>query len=542
MHRFLYIILLFGTLLPVSCSRSGAAIAEMERAEALMDSLPDSALAVMRGIAPRTLHGSEARALYALTMSRALDRNDIFVASDSIIAPAVGHYRPDRDPLRHTMTQYYLGRTLFHAGDYGNSIIAYLEGLETAKNDSLSFWAGMNARELATCFNYLKYYGEEIKYEKESYQAFKRINRKPHLQYSILDIALAYHNLQEYDSARYYAAKAVESADAINNTDLSEEANKVLAWSSYALSEYSDAIDAFKKFTNTCEDSAIMALSFAELGDIEKSKKILNDISDKEQRLSNLVLYEIQKKNKDYYSALSSLEKIHHNTENYFGEATGNRITRIIADNFNNIQKAKDAEIKSNKTIIALIAVCALLSILFILLCFVFYRRISRNRLNEKIHLIDDFRRTLASSSHDLADARETVKILMRTKYDVFNHVVTLINTSKTNGVSADNFNKLLNDLLESIMPGSPEYLTIEDFVNRNNGNIVANLRSDLPKLKAVDYALFTFTVIGFSISTISTLLGENDVSKVYSRKRRLKDRISGLDSDCRERYLEVLG
>ena len=148
----------------------------------------------------------------------------------------------------------------------------------------------------------------------------------------------------------------------------------------------------------------------------------------------------------------------------------------------------------------------------------------------------------MASSSHDLADARETVKILMKTKYDVFNHVVTLMNTSKTNGVSADNFNKLLNDLLESIMPGSPEYLTIEDFVNSNNGNIVANLRSDLPKLKAVDYALFTFTVIGFSISTISTLLGENDVSKVYSRKRRLKDRISGLDSDCRERYLEVLG
>lgn len=36
MHRFLYIILLFGTLLPVSCSRSGAAIAEMERAEALI--------------------------------------------------------------------------------------------------------------------------------------------------------------------------------------------------------------------------------------------------------------------------------------------------------------------------------------------------------------------------------------------------------------------------------------------------------------------------------------------------------------------------
>ncbi|MBP3589052.1 MAG: hypothetical protein J6J61_00615, partial [Muribaculaceae bacterium] len=110
MHRFLYIIMLFGTLLPVSCSRSGAAIAEMERAEVLMDSLSDSALAVMRGIDPRRLHGSEARALYALTMSRALDRNDIFVASDSIIAPAVGHYRPDRDPLRHTMTQYYLGR------------------------------------------------------------------------------------------------------------------------------------------------------------------------------------------------------------------------------------------------------------------------------------------------------------------------------------------------------------------------------------------------------------------------------------------------
>lgn len=153
MHRFLYIVLLLGSLLGASCTRSGAAIAEMERAEAFMDSLPDSALAIMRGIDPRSLQGSEARALYALTMSRALDRNDIHVASDSIIAPAADYYRPDRDPLRHTMTQYYLGRTLFHAGDYGNSIIAYLDGLETAKADSLFFWAGMNARGVMQNFN-----------------------------------------------------------------------------------------------------------------------------------------------------------------------------------------------------------------------------------------------------------------------------------------------------------------------------------------------------------------------------------------------------
>ena len=177
MHRLIYILLLLGVLHLASCSRDGGAIAEMERAEALMDSLPDSALAVMRGIDQRSLHGSDARALYALTMSRALDRNDILVASDSIIAPAVGHYRPDRDPLRHTMTQYYLGRTLFHSGDYANSIIAYLEGLETAKNDSLFFWAGMNARGVMQNFNRTYNGGHELEYAGISYDYFSK-NRK----------------------------------------------------------------------------------------------------------------------------------------------------------------------------------------------------------------------------------------------------------------------------------------------------------------------------------------------------------------------------
>ena len=545
MHRFLYIVLLLGTLLPVSCSRSGRAIAEMERAEALMDSLPDSALAVMRGIDPRSLHGSEARALYALTMSRALDRNDIFVASDSIIAPAVGHYRPDRDPLRHTMTQYYLGRTLFHAGDFPRCIVAMYDGFHTATDNDLFFWKGMTARELATCFNHMRYFGEELKYDKIAYEAFKNSGRSLHTRYALMDVGLAYHNATQYDSAVIYVSQAIDSAISNHDVAMEYEAKTIMSRSCYVLERYSEAIATCESM-NRCggmnpSDSAVLGLSLIESGDTIRAKAILDNIHGKEQLLSDYILLDLQRAEGDYASALKTLTDINNSTETISCEVSNQQMIGLVADYYDVQRKAKIEELKSKQVTIMLIIVCLVMMFALFILVIQSIRKAARHKLHEKIALADELKMAYESTVDNLAASKLSIKHLVKTRYGIFNNIFSVMNECRNKELSKEKFSEIINNVIGKITPGGDEYGALEQIINDNNDNIVADFRNELPGLKDADYALFSYTILGFSVTSISILLHENNVNNVYNRKRRLKDKIAAIDSNRKNEYLAEL-
>lgn len=65
---------------------------KINTAEQLMETAPDSALHILKQIHRTELIGTSNRALYALLMSQALDKNDIKVESDSLIRVATDYY------------------------------------------------------------------------------------------------------------------------------------------------------------------------------------------------------------------------------------------------------------------------------------------------------------------------------------------------------------------------------------------------------------------------------------------------------------------
>lgn len=75
-----------------SCDRHGAAWEKLEIAENLMDSKPDSALAVLEGIPASKVKGKEISARYALLKSIALDKNCIDTTTFDILQPAIDYY------------------------------------------------------------------------------------------------------------------------------------------------------------------------------------------------------------------------------------------------------------------------------------------------------------------------------------------------------------------------------------------------------------------------------------------------------------------
>ena len=91
------------------CARHSAAWPEMDKAEALMESRPDSALRIIDGIDPGSLDAREENARYALLRSMALDKNYIDTTTFDILQPAIDYYPEHGTPDERLRTYYYQG-------------------------------------------------------------------------------------------------------------------------------------------------------------------------------------------------------------------------------------------------------------------------------------------------------------------------------------------------------------------------------------------------------------------------------------------------
>ena len=87
---FIVILLLSGINGIMSCS--GSRENEVfDTAESLMETHPDSALSILKGVDKSQLHSKAARARYALLMSMALDKNVIDTTTFDVLQPAIDY-------------------------------------------------------------------------------------------------------------------------------------------------------------------------------------------------------------------------------------------------------------------------------------------------------------------------------------------------------------------------------------------------------------------------------------------------------------------
>ena len=109
---------ILSVLLLTACGESQRNSQLLNRAEAVMDDSCEVALSILRdSIDPSTLTTERGRAIYALLLSQALDKNYIDIASDSIIATAVKYFADRNEPHYAMLTHYYYGRIFENAND-----------------------------------------------------------------------------------------------------------------------------------------------------------------------------------------------------------------------------------------------------------------------------------------------------------------------------------------------------------------------------------------------------------------------------------------
>lgn len=88
---------------------------------------------------------------------------------------------------------------------------------------------------------------------------------------------------------------------------------------------------------------------------------------------------------------------------------------------------------------------------------------------------------------------------------------------------------------------GSRESLDeIRQSLNLYNDNIITRFMADFPSLKKIDVNIFTFLVAGFKPAVIATIC-RLDINNLYSRRRRLKEKITQSDAKSKSEYLRYL-
>lgn len=391
----------------------------------------------------------------------------------------------------------------------------------------------------------MNYCGEELKYTRLSYEAFCKSGRRLHTRYALMDLGIAYHNTQNYNSAVVYLRQAVDSAVSNNDTAMEYEAKIIMGKSYYGSGRYKEAISVYDNVDGrrvmTPTDSAVFGLSLLNNGDTAKALGILTNIHEREHLLSDYILLDLEVARNDYVAAYRTLTGINDSTEAINSEIVCRDMIGLVADYYDIQRKSANETIRNKQIIITLTVICLFVACVAAIIIVQFIRIKSHQKLSESIALAEELKLAYKSISENLEASKSSVQQLMKKRFDVFNQVLTLVNDNKNKELSKDKFLEVINKLIEKITPGNRGYSELEQLINSNKDNIIADLRRDLPSLKDSDYALFTYTLLGLSLTSISILLGENNINNLYNRKRRLKNKISSLQTDRKGDYLDEL-
>lgn len=169
-----HLIIAIALLLTITgCSHAPEEV-ELNRAEAVIEQHPDSALAILQAIDGSALKG-ELRARHALLLSQALDKNYIDIADDSIIAPAYDYYTAHPE-YRHylIMANYYRSVVATNSNDIPSAITTAMIADTLAIQENNSHYRGLANSIIALSYGAIFDFVNEKKYTEKALHFFQQ--------------------------------------------------------------------------------------------------------------------------------------------------------------------------------------------------------------------------------------------------------------------------------------------------------------------------------------------------------------------------------
>lgn len=541
MKNILFISTLLSTLLS-SCICQDKVI-ELDKAESLLQTRPDSCLIIMRSIDENSLDTKREKARYALLMSAALDKNYIDMTSDSLIKVAVDYYSSRDDQRRRMMSNYYHGLVLNNAGEYTSAIVA----LEKAEKDALDLddhlYAGLIYRTKGSIFNKAHIFPASLECQQKAIDHFGFLENSDYEAFAKLGLAICHINNKDYSIAwrilesilEDYSNPQLRSLCEINQANILVESNESLERAVFLFKNapensfdyfdnfrYALALEkngqhefaeqrlsrAYKQCINQ-SDSATVAFSHAEIlhlrGNDSEAYRLTRKAAFVQDSLTRVLLQQsVSNAQRDYYKAESQLQE----------------------------ERAKRLRERNR-----LGAAAALLALALLSGATLSYRKRKEQEIKEQML-------NLSIAQAELRQAEQTNASLLGSLFSEKLHHLDMISEDYVRADSDKERIAALREFKEEIAAMRTDedlFVSLEKDLDRYCDGVMSKLRTQVPSIKGDNLKLITLFFAGLPYSTVQLVMNRVSIESLKMARSRFRKEIKAANAPDEAQFIKLL-
>lgn len=541
---------LFGILFIILLS--GCSIREikskLDDVESYIAERPDSALVVLKSIDSTALRTKGLKAHHALLHAMALDKNYIDVTDDSLALTAVKYYQKHGPKRNLARSLYYLALSYFNDRKYDKAIIKLIEAENVAQNSD-SLYLGF-VKVLQADIHSVNHDGvSEGEALVKALDVYTDINAEKYINIVRHRIARALINNQRYNEAKVILEDLL-------GTDNLKQSTLTYAIGDYAFllgtcpdADYNSSDEYYKRRmaldsnNMTTQDYWVWAYALSEIGNREKSHKLVNDLRQIDSSCTACYfMYKIAKNEERYGDALKYLEKFTAKNNDEVVQVLKQSISVAQKDYYQSQYLIADYKATNRLLIIIVFGIVAVIILFATILFIARYRKKKEIEKNEYIRYAEEIGRQLKDlKNNSYSELQKKYVSMYKSKYETLRSLYERYMMSGGR-VDADKIMyrevvRLINELRCDIQ----DCKVLEKMLDEDLGGIMTSLNTELPNLSRKDHALIGYLALGFDSVLISHFMNTSPNS-IYIRKSRLKKVIEESDAEHKAVFLEIIG
>lgn len=539
----LRLLFIFPLLLVCVCCADSATGRIFRDAESLMAERPDSSLMLLRSVDTAALRSDADRALYGLLLTQAQFKNYMPPADDSLIDASRLYYEGRDDDARHRMlAEYYYGRMRVNDSDYTKGLFSFLNSYDLAVAADDKFWAGMNAGQICEIYRMTYNYDEMQKFAEIEYDNFLSFGKPVYIHDALFDLAMSHHCNEDYDTAIALCRQLADTAKKYEDELFGGDVARQIALSYYAMGQHDSAAYYYKQLTMSpaglTSDSAYLGVVLLKQGKLSEAKLFMPNSYSENEMISSHLRYDLYLAMDSVKEALATSQEIVENINGILKET----IDRNLAGAFFDYNKYKIANerIKRKQTQIVLFFVCCLAVVIITGMVYEGNRYIRRQRLliDRNVEVAENLRDMMMVN-----DKRSNALILsmMGDRFEILDKLCQLLYSAPNSAQAKKKISHEIELLIDQYSKDEKKIAELESYADTHYDNIMTSFREDFPNLINNDYLLFLYSIYGFSSPAIALFLGLENVSGVYDRRKRLKNKIKVFEGENKTKYLQIL-
>ena len=530
----------------VGCG-AGAAIEDVERAEALLEESPNEALAIIQQVDAEENFSEEERAYYRLVYSEALYHNFVDSDVDTLTRPMADYYMASDDHARRSRALYQHALVLQRMGNLAEAMIMLMEAeaslTEVADDKLLAlvsrtegdiYCEGCLFSNAMDCYNvaYSLFVSEELGY---------------HAASMLYDMGGTLIQLRDFAGAE----EALEGALAYAVESGPEEflcgvLHELLDLSIY-LNDYDmcgSYIEAFSTYDcllfGASHYTAVVAMYESYHGNTEQALELLEEATTMEGvEWADLeyACYIVYRNAGDTAKALEWQEHSKNAQDSLMLEVLEQPVLNMEIDMLNAQLSAEQREqelLRQRNILVTIAVIVVVLSLgVFIVL-----------RIRRKNQAIAQYVETIRELEYTLNNVPQPMTSSVTELYqDRFTELNELCDTYYDHSGSSRHksmvFNKLTS-IIQAIEQDSKRLVELEDRVNTYRNGLMVKLREQMPRLSERDTRVALYVFAGFSNRAIAIFIDSDPVS-VSKMKYNIRRKIQTANIPAGEELAEAL-